>query len=296
MILDGKALSSSLRAELKKKSLRFCEITGHKPALAVILVGNNPASEVYVRNKEKAASEVGFDCIDVRYPSDVVFSELSAEIRRLNEDKNTDGILVQLPLPEHIDVRAVTDLINPMKDVDCFTSHNSGLLFQGRAILEPCTPKGIFTIFSRYDIPLDGKNVCIVGRSDIVGRPLAALFLTKTNATVTVCNSHTENLKEHLLGADIIVCAAGKAGLVTADMVKNGAVVIDVGINRIEDPSKKSGYRLTGDADYEGVSEKASAITPVPGGVGPMTIASLLENTLTAACVLRGIDMNELKI
>ena len=294
MVLDGTLVSGKVRAMVAEKTVSFIKKTGHIPTLAVILVGNNPASEVYVRNKKKAAEEVNFKCVDYKFPENTTESELSETINALNDNEEIDGILVQLPLPEHIDSFHIMNLIEPGKDVDGFTPANKGLLSEGKAFLKPCTPKGIMIILNYYDIDTYGKNICVVGRSVIVGRPMADLLIAETNATVTVCNSHTENLKEHLLMADIIICAAGKAGLITADMVKEGAVVIDVGINRIEDSSKKSGYKLVGDTDFEALADKASAITPVPGGIGPMTIASLLDNTLISACKMHQIDYNSL--
>lgn len=295
MIINGKELALKVRNRTSEGCTLFIRHFGRRPCLAVILVGNNPASCTYVEGKRKACDEVGIDHRDIILDESVSEETLLEYVRTLNNDEGVDGILVQLPLPEHINEMKVISSIIPEKDVDGFTPTNLGRLVLGEKALVACTPKGILRLLDSYGISTAGKNVCIIGRSNIVGKPLASLLMGKDrNATVTVCNSYTQNLENYTKNADILVSAAGKPGLVTASMVKDGCVVIDVGMNRIPDASKKNGYRLVGDVDFEAVSKKASAITPVPGGVGPMTIAVLMKNTLTAACRLKGVEVKSL--
>ncbi len=273
-ILDGKKMSAEIRTAIKEKVVLLKE-KGIVPGLAVILVGDNPASKVYVGQKEKGCLEAGFASFLHRMPETTSQEELLALIDKLNADKTVHGILVQLPLPRQIDPDTVLAAIRPEKDVDGFHPVNIGRLVAGLPASEPCTPKGILRLLKSTGIPLAGKEAVVIGRSNIVGKPVALMLLAES-ATVTICHSKTAELAEHARRADILVAAIGKPRFVTADMVKEGAVVIDVGINRLEEG-------LVGDVDYEPVAEKASWITPVPGGVGPMTIAMLLENTLEQA-------------
>lgn len=269
MILDGKALSEKILNNLKTE----IEQNNYKPTLAVVLVGNNPASEVYVSVKEKACNKIGIKSIVYKFEESTSEQILLEKFDELNNDSSIDGILVQLPLPAHIDKTKVIECISPQKDVDGFTLYNTGCISSGQEpYCYPCTPKGIIRILDEYNIQIEGKHVVIVGRSNIVGKPLAQMMLNK-NATVTVCHSKTSNLSEHTKQADILVAAVGKPYFITSDMVKDNAVVIDVGISRIDG-------KLKGDVNFEDVSQKASYITPVPKGVGPMTISSLMENTL----------------
>lgn len=272
--IDGKVLAQKIRDGLKEKASEYKEKYGRVPGLAVILVGEDAASQVYVRMKNKACEEAGFKSIVDRMPETVSTEELLAKVEAYNNDDSINGILVQLPLPKQIDEKKVLYAIKPEKDVDGFHPVNVGLLSIGEDALAPCTPAGVMVMFEEYGIELSGKNVVVLGRSNIVGKPMAALLI-KASATVTVCHSKTKNLKDICRRADIIVAAIGRANFVTADMVSDGAVIIDVGINRLED-------KLVGDVDYDAVEGKASYITPVPGGVGPMTIAMLLSNTLKA--------------
>ncbi len=265
VVIDGKGLSERIINNLKDNNI--------SPTLAVILVGNNPASEIYVRNKEKSCEKAGIISKLFKYDEDIQEKELLEKICQLNNDDSIDAILVQLPLPEHIDENKITKAILPEKDVDGFTPVNIGLLTSGlKPYAYPCTPKGIMTILKEYNINPDGKHAVVVGRSNIVGKPLSIMLLN-ANATVTTCHSHTKNLKDITKTADILVVAVGKPKFITAEMVKEGAVVIDVGISRIDG-------KLCGDVDFENVSGKTAFITPVPKGVGPMTIASLMENTV----------------
>lgn len=295
MQLSGKELSSAIRTDLALKCQSFIAKTGRTPALAVILAGDNPASLTYVSAKKKACDEAGMICRDITLPGSVSQKELLGRIAELNTDPSVDGILVQLPLPEGLDEQLITRSIDPAKDVDGFCPENIGRLLLGEKTFVPCTPKGIMRLLDEYGIPTWSADVCIVGRSNIVGKPLAALFMQRgRDATVTVCNSRTKDLAGHVKRADIVIAAVGRPGTITADMVREGATVIDVGINRIPDSSRKSGFRLAGDVDYNAVEPKAGAITPVPGGVGPMTIAMLLENTVEAACMHEGIEFSDL--
>ena len=276
IIIDGKKTSADIKAEIANETAEFIKNTGVTPGLAVVIVGNDPASEVYVRNKCRACEAVGFYSEKYEMSGETTEDELIALIDKLNDDKNIHGILVQLPLPKAMDVEKVLLRIKPEKDVDAFHPYNTGKIMQGKYDFLPCTPAGVMELLARYNVEIKGKDCVVVGRSDIVGKPMAMLLLHK-DGTVTVCHSKTKDLSEVCKRADIIVAAVGKANFVTADMVKEGAVVIDVGINRLPDG------KLCGDVAYDEVEKKASAITPVPGGVGPMTIAMLMRNTLTAA-------------
>lgn len=282
-IIDGKSIAQSIREEIKIKT-EALKTKGITPCLAVILVGSNPASVSYVTGKQKALAEVGMNDRSVRLPESTTEQELISLIQELNADKSVHGILVQLPLPQHIDEEKIILAINPAKDVDGFHPVNVGNLVIGKKSFLPCTPHGIIVLLKRMNIETDGKSAVVIGRSNIVGKPAALLLARKDlNATVTICHSGTKNIADITRRADILIAAAGRANIVTADMVKEGAAVIDVGVNRIPDASKKSGFRLAGDVDFENVKEKAAFITPVPGGVGPMTIAMLMANTLEAA-------------
>lgn len=280
-LIDGKTISAAVKeraaaevATLKTKGIEVC--------LAVILVGDDPASQVYVGNKKKACEACGMRSLEYRLSADTKQEDLMQLIDKLNADKSVNGILCQLPLPKHLDEDTVTSAILPEKDVDGFHPVNAGLLLSGKESFLPCTPAGIMEMLKYENIDCKGKNCVVIGRSNIVGKP-AALLMLAADATVTVCHSRTANLKEVVSGADIIIAAVGRPNFVTADMVKDGAVVIDVGINRLENG------KLCGDVDFAAVSEKASAITPVPGGVGPMTIAMLMQNTVIAAKKQNGL-------
>lgn len=274
-LIDGKSVSAKVKEEAKAEVSALNE-QGIEVALAVIIVGNDPASKVYVGNKKKACEVCGIRSVEYALSEETTQEELLSLIDELNNDKAINGILCQLPLPKHLDEVAVIERISSKKDVDCFSNVNVGKLWTGDYTFKPCTPAGVMELLKAYDIDVEGKNCVVIGRSNIVGKPMAALLLEK-NATVTVCHSRTRNLKEVCALADLIVAAVGRAGFVTADMVKDGAVVIDVGINRNENG------KLCGDVDFENVKEKASFITPVPGGCGPMTIAVLMQNTVSAA-------------
>lgn len=273
-IIDGKAVSADLRGKIRNE-VEELEKNGRVPGLAVILVGEDPASQVYVRNKEKACAEVGFYSEKYLLPADTEEKDLLDLIIRLNGDPKIDGILVQSPVPKHIDYKKVVETIDPSKDVDAFSPVNVGRIMLGEYDLAPCTPAGIMELIASTGTDVSGKNCVVIGRSNIVGKPMAMLLL-HANGTVTVCHSRTKDLKDITKTADILVAAVGKAGFVTADMIKPGAVVIDVGMNRNQEG------RLTGDVDFSEAEKVASFITPVPGGVGPMTITMLLKNTLTA--------------
>ena len=274
-IIDGKHVASVLRESIKKETAEVLESTGKAPNLTVIIVGENPASQSYVRSKKKFATEVGFESDTCELPESTTEAEVLALIEKLNNDANVNGILVQLPLPAHIDEQTVIRAIAVEKDVDGFHPEQVGRLSIGLDTLEPCTPAGIIELLKYYDIQVSGKNAVVIGRSNIVGKPIANMLL-RLDATVTITHSRTANLADITRTADILVVAIGRPHFLTVDMVKDGAVVIDVGINRTEEG------KLVGDVDYEGVQKKASYITPVPGGVGPMTIAMLLANTLKA--------------
>lgn len=280
MLIDGKKIAEEIQAELKTK---IQGITGRKPGLAVILVGDNPASQLYVNRKAQACEEIGMHSIKRLFPSSITETELLKEVENLNRNDEIDGILIQLPLPPQINSTRVMRSIDPSKDVDGFHPINVGKLMVGDTDgFVPCTPLGIKTLLNRSKIELSGKHVVILGRSNIVGKPLAALLMQNTqdaNATVTVLHSKSKNIPEICRTADIIVAAMGQPKFITKDMVKPGAVIIDVGTNRIPNPAKKSGFELAGDVDFNHVKEICALITPVPGGVGPMTIAMLLSNT-----------------
>jgi len=284
-ILDGKALAEEIRGEVATGVAEMQQKHGVTPGLAAVLVGDDPASALYVRNKRRACDEVGMVSETILLPADSANQQVLVQVQALNNDPRFHGILVQLPLPPQVDERLIMESLDPSKDVDGLHPFNVGKLVQGRADFVPGTPAGIQQILLRNGHDPAGANVVVCGRSDIVGKPMAILLMQRAdgaNATVTVCHTRTKNMAEITRQADILVAGIGSPNVITADMVKEGAVVIDVGINRIDDASRKSGYRLVGDVDFAAVSEKASAITPVPGGVGPMTIAMLLVNTLTA--------------
>ncbi|MFO1492127.1 MAG: tetrahydrofolate dehydrogenase/cyclohydrolase catalytic domain-containing protein [Kiritimatiellia bacterium] len=284
-ILDGREISRQMRAELKA-DVDGLRARGVVPGLGVLLVGDNPASRSYVSAKEKACEETGLHSREVVLPAAATRADILAAVRGFNEDPAVDGILVQLPLPDGSIEQEVIAAISPDKDVDGFHPVNVGRMMLGLPAFLPCTPHGVLHLIARSGTPAKGAHVVIVGRSNIVGRPLANLLSQKTplgDATVTICHTGTRDLKRHTLQADILVAAAGRPGTITGDMVKEGAVVIDVGVNRVPDPSKASGFRLAGDVDFAAVRERASAITPVPGGVGPMTITLLLHNTVQSA-------------
>lgn len=274
-IIDGKAVSASVRERIKNE-VEALKSEGKETGLAVIIVGNDPASKVYVNNKKKGCAEVGINSYEYALPEETTTEELLELINKLNEDSKVDGILCQLPLPKHIDEKTVINSITPSKDVDAFHPVNTGHIMIGDYSFLPCTPAGIIEMLKFYNIEISGKECVVIGRSNIVGKPMAMLLL-HNSGTVTVCHSKTQNLAEVCRRADILVAAVGKAKFVTVDMVKDGAVVIDVGMNRNEEG------KLCGDVDFEGVKDKCSFITPVPGGVGPMTITMLLNNTLTAS-------------
>jgi methylenetetrahydrofolate dehydrogenase (NADP+)/methenyltetrahydrofolate cyclohydrolase len=272
MIISGKELSDELRSEIVERVKVIKNIYDVAPHLAVIIVGDDPASQSYVKGKSKACDEVGITNTTIQLPSDVSQQDLIQTIDELNRNSKIDGILVQLPLPSHIDEASVMNYINPLKDVDGFHPVNVDGLYTGKKCIKPCTPSGIIKLLKKANVEIEGKNVVVLGRSNIVGLPVAKMLLDE-NATVTVCHSRTKNLKEITSQADILIVAIGKPKFVTADMVKDGAVVIDVGVNRVDG-------KLVGDVDFDNVEHKTSVITPVPGGVGPMTITCLLENTI----------------
>ncbi len=283
-LIDGKAIAKEIQEELTREVAELKEKHGVVPGLATVLVGDNPASQTYVRMKQKRSAEVGIHSVGYTLPGDATQEEVEALVRKLNADPTIHGILVQLPLPKHLNEEAVLNAISIEKDVDGFHPINIGrLAMKGRqALFAPCTPAGIIELIDRTGIPIEGKEAVVLGRSNIVGLPVSMLLL-KRNATITICHSRTHDLPAVTRRADILVAAVGRPLMVKADWVKPGAVVIDVGINRVDDPSRKRGYRLVGDVDFEEVKEVAGWITPVPGGVGPMTIAMLLKNTVTAA-------------
>jgi methylenetetrahydrofolate dehydrogenase (NADP+)/methenyltetrahydrofolate cyclohydrolase len=284
-ILDGKATSAALKADIRAEVEAIVAAGGRAPHLAAILVGDNGASVTYVNNKVKSCHEVGFQSSLIKFPESVTEEELLAKITELNADPTIDGFIVQLPLPRHINEQLITESIAPEKDVDGFHPVNMGALALGQGQLVPATPAGIIEMLERYDIATEGRHAVVVGRSNIVGIPVSLLLsgkYKKGNCTVTICHSKTQNLKEITRQADILVAAIGVPGFIKGDMVKEGVTVIDVGITRVADESKKSGFSIKGDVDYDSVAPKCEYITPVPGGVGPMTIAMLMKNTLTA--------------
>lgn len=290
-LIDGKKISAQIKQELADEVARL-KAEGHKiPHLVAVLVGNDPASETYVASKVKACREVGFKSTELRYSADMTEEQLLELVDKLNKDADVDGYIVQLPLPAHISEQKVLQAIAPEKDVDGFHPCNVGKMVSGLPAYLPATPAGIVELLKRYQIPTQGKHCVVIGRSNIVGTPMAVLMSRKSayaDCTVTLCHSRTRNIKDYTLQADILVVALGKPHFVTADMVKEGAVVVDVGIHRVPAAGTKSGFRLTGDVDFENVAPKCSYITPVPGGVGPMTIVSLLQNTLQACKGLEG--------
>ncbi len=285
LVLDGKIAAAAVKASLQIKTAAIAATGKRKPHLAAILVGNNGASETYVASKVKNCEETGFESTLIRLDEKSSEATLLQTIEQLNNDQNIDGILVQLPLPKQISEQKVIEAINPAKDVDGFHPVNVGKLVQGLPTFIPATPYGILLMLEHFNIQTKGKHAVVIGRSNIVGRPMSILLssnIKQGNCTVTICHSHTQNLQELCLQADIIVAALGIPGFVKADMVKEGAVIIDVGITRVEDATAKKGFRIKGDVSYDEVAAKASAITPVPGGVGLMTIAGLLKNTMQA--------------
>lgn len=285
-IIDGKKTSAEIKQEIAREVAEIIEKGGKRPHLAAILVGHDGGSETYVAAKIKACEECGFKSSLIRYEADVTEEKLLEEVAKLNADDDVDGFIVQLPLPRHIDADKVILAIDPAKDVDGFHPINVGRLMIGLPGLRPATPAGIMELLRRYNVPVKGGRAVVLGRSNIVGKPMAMMLMQKgdyADATVTVCHSGTKNIKEICREADLIVAALGVPGFLTADMVKDGVAVIDVGTTRVPDATRKSGFRLRGDVDYENVAPKCSFITPVPGGVGPMTIVSLMQNTLKAA-------------
>ncbi|MBR4710124.1 MAG: bifunctional methylenetetrahydrofolate dehydrogenase/methenyltetrahydrofolate cyclohydrolase FolD [Bacteroidaceae bacterium] len=283
-LIDGKATAAAIKAEIKAEVEEIVSKGGKRPHLAAVLVGHDGGSETYVKNKVLACEACGFQSTLLRYEDDITEEELLAVVDRLNRDDSVDGFIVQLPLPRHISEQKVTEAIDYRKDVDGFHPVNVGRMAIGLPCFISATPLGILTLLQRYNIPTSGKKVAVLGRSNIVGKPMAQLMLQKQygDATVTVLHSHSANLKEECAAADIVIAAIGRPAFVTADMVKEGAVVIDVGTTRVPDASRKTGFRLQGDVDFENVAPKCSYITPVPGGVGPMTICMLMLNTLAA--------------
>lgn len=295
MILDGKKIAAEIRGEIREQVEALKAAGKRVPKLAIVIVGHNPASETYVNNKLKACAEVGIEAEKIAYPEEITEQMLLTEVHRLNNDPSIDGFIVQLPLPSHITETTILSAIDYRKDVDGLTPENVGRTVQGLPSIVSATPRGIRELLARYDIATEGKHVVVIGRSNIVGKPMAILLMQRPylslpgmsaaslgDATVTICHSKTQDLKSICLTADIIIVAAGCPGLLTAEMVREGATVIDVGINRVDDANAPRGYRLVGDVDFEHVSQKAAYISPVPGGVGPMTIVSLLQNTLQA--------------
>lgn len=281
-IIDGKAVSEEIISEIKS------ELSANKvtPGLALVLVGNNPASEIYVKMKEKKCAELGYHSVVNRQPENISEAELLSIISEYNNDPKIHGILIQLPLPSHINEMNVLEAVDYRKDVDGFHPVNAGRLMIGEKCYLPCTPAGIYELLRRYNVDTSGKHAVVIGRSNIVGKPIANILLQKSkgaNCTVTITHSATKDIASFTRQADIIIAAIGKANFLTGDMIKDGAVIIDVGINRIDDPTAKKGYKVVGDVDYDSCYTKASLITPVPGGVGPMTIAMLLKNTLDSA-------------
>ena len=284
-LIDGKAVAAAIKREIAEEVDNILQNGGKRPHLAAILVGHDGGSETYVASKVKACEECGFTSTLIRYESDVTEDELLAKVEELNNDADVDGFIVQLPLPKHIDEQKVTEAIDYRKDVDGFHPVNAGRLSIGLPCFLSATPNGIMELLRRYNIDTKGKKCVVLGRSNIVGKPMANLMMQKSipgDATVTVCHSHTKNIAEECKQADIIIAALGQPNFLKAEMVKEGAVVIDVGTTRIPDATKKSGFRLCGDVDFDNVAPKCSFITPVPGGVGPMTIVSLMKNTLLA--------------
>ncbi len=283
-LIDGKATAAAIKKEIAEEVAELVEAGKRRPHLAAMLVGHDGGSETYVRNKVLACETCGFRSSLIRYESDVTEEELLACVARLNADDEVDGFIVQLPLPSHISEQKVIEAIDYRKDVDGFTPVNVGRMVAGLPSFISATPKGILELLRRYDVPMSGKKCVVLGRSNIVGKPMASLMMQKQygDATVTVCHSHSTTLREECLSADIIIAAIGRPGFLTADMVRPGATVIDVGTTRVPDATRPKGFRLCGDVDFENVASKCAYITPVPGGVGPMTITMLMANTLEA--------------
>lgn len=285
ILLDGKKTSEAIKQQIASEVAEMVANGLRRPKLVAILVGEDGASKTYVNNKEKACQDVGFDSEVLRYPDTITEGELLAKIREINEDEGVDGLIVQLPLPKHIDEDKVINTISPLKDVDGFHASNVGKMVLGEPSFVSATPYGIMAILEHYNIDTKGKHCVVLGRSNIVGRPIANLLSLKGNpgdCTVTICHSRTKNIEQHTRMADIIIAAIGTPHFLKEDMVKEGAVVVDVGITRVPDATRPKGYRIVGDVDFEHVAPKCSYITPVPGGVGPMTIVSLMRNTLQA--------------
>ena len=295
-VIDGKSISTKICKELSVQIFDFKKKYNQTPGLAVVMIGEDPPSKIYVRRKVKTANELGIHSLNYGLPIDATQKDVLDLVHNLNEDKSIHGILVQSPPPEGIDERQIIEAINPAKDVDCFHPYNVGRLTIGDEDgFLPCTPAGIMVLLSRYKVKTEGKHAVVIGRSNIVGKPIAILLSRKSrnaNATVTLCHSRTRDLASITQNADILISALGRAEFVKAEMIKKDGVVIDVGINRVADQNRKSGYRLVGDVDYEEAFQKASLITPVPGGVGPMTIAILMYNTLKACCIQNQIPLS----
>ena len=292
-ILSGKDVAQDMRTEMKAEVDKLKSEHGVTPGLSVVLIGEDPASKVYVRNKKRGCEEIGINSEEYRFPADYSEEDLLSLIGKLNEDPKVNGILVQLPLPKEINEEKVLIAIDPDKDVDGFHPVNVGRLMIGAPGFLPCTPHGVQQLMLRSGIEIGGKHVVVVGRSNIVGKPVAMILVQKTpgaNATVTICHTGTKDMAALTRTADILIVASGRPNTITEDMVSEGVVVVDVGVNRVDDPSSKRGYKLVGDVDFEGVSKKASAISPVPGGVGPMTITLLLHNTIVSAKRAHGIE------
>lgn len=281
-LLDGRKIASEIKDEIAENVAQYKQRGHRSPHLAIIIVGDDAASHTYVNGKIKACKTVGFDFTLMHFASTIAEEKLIKHVHQLNEDDDIDGFIVQLPLPGHIHVERVTQAMSPEKDVDGFTNENFGSIFSKEPLLLPATPFGIMELLRRYDVAIQGKNCVVVGASRIAGAPLSMMLSAEGDATITMCNKYTKDLASFTKNADILISAVGKPGLITGDMVKEGCIVVDVGTTRVKDDSKKSGFRLAGDVDFEAAEPKCSMITPVPGGVGPMTIASLLLNTLKA--------------
>jgi methylenetetrahydrofolate dehydrogenase (NADP+) / methenyltetrahydrofolate cyclohydrolase len=289
-VIDGKAVAARIRAQVAEEVEAFTSETGRTPGLATVLVGDDPGSAVYVSNKQRASAEVGMRAIDERLPAEASFEEVSVLLARLNDDPDVSGVLLQLPLPEHLDGEVLSAMIDHAKDVDGLTPVNAGLLSQGRPGMRPCTPAGVLELLEDTGVALEGSESVVVGRSNLVGKPMAQLLLAE-NATVTVCHSRTRDLAAVCARADVLIVAVGRPRMITRDYVKPGAVVLDVGMNRLTPAEAGNKSGLVGDVDFDAVLAVAGAITPVPGGVGPMTVAMLLRNTLAAARTREGVGV-----
>ena len=289
-VIDGKAVAARIRTQVAEEVEAFTSETGRTPGLATVLVGDDPGSAVYVSNKQRASAEVGMRAIDERLPAEASFEEVSVLLARLNDDPDVSGVLLQLPLPEHLDGEVLSAMIDPAKDVDGLTPVNAGLLSQGRPGMRPCTPAGVLELLEDTGVALEGSESVVVGRSNLVGKPMAQLLLAE-NATVTVCHSRTRDLAAVCARADVLIVAVGRPRMITRDYVKPGAVVLDVGMNRLTPAEAGNKSGLVGDVDFDAVLGVAGAITPVPGGVGPMTVAMLLRNTLAAARTREGVGV-----